>query len=963
MKKLILLVSFFCLTLKFLYAQDEQKIVEFYKDKLDVSTVSMDILKSICKDMKDDFKNKKLSELTNDLIVDFDVKYNLKFKDDIFLSTYKSDLDKAIFKAKENLPSIHFESDLSKFLRADKRKSLVFNYPNEELPKSITPFITPVIQKTFSDFIKRNADSMVNSIENIDELIKKRISYLFANNINLLEIKDVEKFREAFLFLNDEFAFKLKSDTCLIPVTESLIRKTIFFIESNKILIQTNFNTIIEFNKKIQNLKNTNESLQEDLRDLWNNVIYKSNTLNINTELKDEVNFKLELGCNSVKENLEAKIGSIAQFANQIYKYQDDNFKTINDISKTLSNGNFSKKIKEYGQLLERLKNSDLQEYDKKLKEFSDFLEFSTLQTKVIDIFASRSYSFLEKAEKYNNILERGKKIFESGSQIYNSATELFGKIENLKNSNDFLGCMGEVISNAKNITASLKGLNFLSEKDAQNVGEYLNYASAAINIGSSIATGNFAGAFIQTFSLFGSQKPQPSPELQMMKQLMNRIDALDEKLTIKLDQIEAKIDKLTEITVTMYKDMMVGFQLLHEELKNINKKLEDLERLNAILLQDNYKFCVGLENLRKKNNIESFTTYNLMYEVFKNEKTCKNCIEDLEKKLIDPSDLISFESVLTPKKREGEEQFAKYEREQIYEPVMELFNIRYNDHLRNKKRNIINLKYPSKYTTVLNPIYSFTLGYKINFEEINTDQILKRYYDYNFIKQISELVLMYFNLFLMHEKDTYPVSLSTFLNFDYYTHNNNKINLESYLKTLITVTENSLIQQSLISGNVILELIYNIIVGEENNKEKQDLVIKILQFNNNISSNLVTKIINSDKKRNIIDFIDQLKLARKKLEESNSSQSIIINVDDLKFEVKKENTFLVIEKPYKTFNLQLPNYETIIDDQMLFTDGFYEMLDLKEKLRNKYLDLVFTENLDQDKSEFYKLLFLKNSN
>jgi hypothetical protein len=107
----------------------------------------------------------------------------------------------------------------------------------------------------------------------------------------------------------------------------------------------------------------------------------------------------------------------------------------------------------------------------------------------------------------------------------------------------------------AETMYAALTQAGLLEGESAEDVGTVLEYSSVAVSIGLAVAAPNpmsITQGLAAGMSLFARRQPTPSPEQQMLRQALRRLEVLDDKV----DSIQVSIHRLTEFAVEAYKDL-----------------------------------------------------------------------------------------------------------------------------------------------------------------------------------------------------------------------------------------------------------------------------------------------------------------------------------------------------------------------------------------------------------------------
>ncbi|MCW3109927.1 MAG: hypothetical protein JWQ09_4433 [Segetibacter sp.] len=510
---------------------------------------------------------------------------------------------------------------------------------------------------------------------------------------------------------------------------------------------------------------------------------------------------------------------------------------------------------------------------------------------------------------------------------------------------------------------ASQVAKTFPNCRPLQTVAAAANYLMAAVNIGVGVAElyslnpMGLVNIFSGLSSIFGG-KPEPSPEMKMMQQMMDYMSRNFEHIDERLDSIEKKIDRLTQLTVDMYKDMMKSFLVVNDKLDQILWQTNTLYDATRLLVFRPLTNCMNAEENRTRRSIDQFRTYDDLLKFYQGNPGIARClptIREFSSKLLET---VSSFSLSQPSEsfRLGPNDLkqAYYIDTGIYRHMVSLFfNFYGNDCNAINSLGIPSAKISNNgrnYTGVKN------VGKCMEATIENTFSI---YFNYAAINQITNLLITYSSYYLLQDAELAGFNPLTPLAFLKLAGNSDRYNtLVSNLTELLDRTNKSISQQSLMAGNNVLEATYNYLLGvydvnEPNSAFIIDNAVSALQnnvlFAKNFTSKLINESINDPTPNNDARAKRFTDLYYTQSAERKDSLNEEFKIPGAKYELDNTNTLILRITPRggREVTVPIPSPTFIINDEMAQSDGLYSLLSVKQKIVDKLIDITFFQNFE----------------
>jgi hypothetical protein len=787
--------------------------------------------------------------------------------------------------------------------------SVLGNYAQALPTKHLTNFLTPAIQQGYELYVDNEINKGIEEHKNdIDNIIKNRINLLYSNGIDVRTANDEQAFRSMFEVAHGDIPALDRDMNGTL--TKELTKRAYDFIAKNRTELQ------------LLNLKTTQQ--------------YE--------EIKQAVNSSIQ----NFQQELDNKFKELGNSIAELTKNQEDIYKTLDNVQKrvAINEKRISVLEKEMLQVKDNitiLKNKQ-EEHDKLLAQ-------NAFQ---IDILSGYAFQNLNTSQKIN-ALEKGHfdNIFKGDEKQI-----LIAELKEIKTKETIISVSSDVENYSKGIYGGLVNAGVIKGKAAQNVGKLVSAISIVTGI-ARVYAGDISGLMSIVSGIGGLfSKPTPSPEMQMLTQMYEVMNQRFDNVDKHLDRIETKLDTLTSITLGMYKTMMLSFQYTGSQLERINWKINTLNTKATALLYRDYQACKTLRETWEKRNV-SFSSYS-DYSKYYNQ-TCQKCLEGLNDFTIGKD--LSYFFVSSNEQLKGEE-FITSEIRDIYEPTKELFKIFYAQNLNNA---MYALMFPFALTKDVNkPMYIVSKLKELS--PLNSKDVLESYFSYEMVNEFTNMILTFGNYFQTagNNTDFKSVDIKEYLQ-------NNSVNginqdlLEKRLLKLLNITQYSISQQSLMAGNLMLDPVYTTLFNASTNQNTIDLCIKVLNNNKLLATNFGIYIINRN-----LDFKDTLKmksLFENSIDDSKRVDTLnsLMSVNDVRLNVDEtdKKLYLTFITSGQTIRILCPDFETILNNKMINSDAVYSLLESRQKINSKLIDLTFTKNLEADNSmtEKFKYLYKPSDN
>jgi len=463
---------------------------------------------------------------------------------------------------------------------------------NQKLSNDINS-VHPNLNKFNSDFQK--TITIVKSQSDRDKIIFKSVE--FGNSVIMSPVYSVPVLGNIMKEVNNQIFDAAEKD-----LKRNYEKKLAYSLEELRKKNQAKYNEVIQSNDYLEvkkALDEVNFFSNQDYKDLapeFQELIEKSQQIflqeSVNTTLKrilDDVgNQKIEIG------EVTKKINGLSQFTYEFAKESNKRFDNLVNAQNELNT-----KV-----------NSFYQEYqkDKKALDFMQDFMYSKMNTKEkISALESGLFPGLNNEER--NKLKAQLSIVEKREEVINTAQEFFNSASiSLKIAND---------------------LGLGNSPLVQDLSTAINYGQAAFGAVTSFMSGNYLQAISTITGLFGGGKPDIAE--QRHKQIMERFDRIDKKL----EQIDKKLDILIEGQKTIIENQQKTFDFLiqiadniniqHNEIMNEFKTVENAIYINRELIMQDWEnkcqSCLEIIQKRLKLNIDNdlLPPYDLLKKEYTN--------------------------------------------------------------------------------------------------------------------------------------------------------------------------------------------------------------------------------------------------------------------------------------------------------------------------------------------------------
>ena len=877
-----------------------QNTFESYKN-FPIDKSSCQILNSVVLDIKNSSYKDELENFLRKRQNDFLLKSEYNIQDMINDFNLTLDKTKKQYEAQEFLWKS--EGELKKY------GLNVLSKLFEVLPsKYLINFLSPAIQQGIEVYIDNDINEKIESHKDeIDKLIQERINLLYSNGIDVTKETDNKSFENYFAMAHADIP-ALKRDQYGI-FNKELIKRAFDYIDKNR-------SEISLINLKMNNsYEKTNKEVQSKFKTLQGKI-----TQDVKDEFSD-----IGKSISFLTKNQEAVFQSLNNIQQRVIK----NEARIQGLEKEMSSVKY-----------------DISNLKIKQDEHSTLLAQNSFQIEILSGYIFNNLNTDQKLE----ILESkdAEKIFH-----FTNKAELISDLKTIKTKETIIGVSQSIDKYAHLGFNVLEQSGVLKGKDAVKVAKFVYGVSIASGI-ARVCAGDYSGITSVFSGIAGLiSKPQKSPELQMMDKMYETMENHFARIDTALYIINIKIDTLFSVLNKMYSSLMLSYQCLGDQIDRINWRTTEMKKLMTAIIYSDYQACETLKETWESNKI-SFITYSDYKKYFNPD--CQKCLEGLSDFTIGKN-LSYFWVSSNPMLKS--ENFIEEEVTKIYNPTKELFRSFYKDELNS---TFYALMFPVKFTNETNePLYFIT--HNDDLRQLNYDDVIEEYYSYEMINEFSSILLEFAAYFeIAGNHSTYdPPSLKEYLS----RYKENGVNvglLEFRLKKLLDIIQFSFIQQSIISGNLLLEPIYSTLFNFSTNQNEIKLSFEALNNNKLLATNFATYLFHKN-----IDLHDTSRIKRLYENSKVDSRSLdtlnsLIRLNDITFYVDSVNKYICIKfnRNGKDLNLLCPDFNTLINNNMLYSEGIFTLLDSRQKINSRLIDLKFTSNLNKESNmeENFKCLF-----
>ena len=229
------------------------------------------------------------------------------------------------------------------------------------------------------------------------------------------------------------------------------------------------------------------------------------------------------------------------------------------------------------------------------------------------------------------------------------------------------------------------------------------------------------------------------------------------------------------------------------------------------------------------------------------------------------------------------------------------------------------------------------------------------RILNYEFLIQFSNFFIYYSPYFeIAQDQNFNPYTLEEYLRRPETNSAQIKTEQINRIKKLIELTEQSIMQQSLLSGNTLLDDVYQTFRQNES-PEKILLVNKVLENNRLFAYNFATYLLHKNLRvtsgqsqlinfKEIVDKINQDQTATKE-QLDTLNKFMVENTPNgtFTFKFKEADKKLVISytKENNTVEMAIPDSDIILENRMINSEAIQPLLRLRERLIEKLMDRI----------------------
>ncbi|MEN2398372.1 hypothetical protein GKZ90_0001170 [Flavobacterium sp. MC2016-06] len=796
--------------------------------------------------------------------------------------------------------------------------SVLGNYAQALPTKHLTNFLMPAIEQGYELYVDNEIQKGMDlHKDEIDKIIKDRINLLYTNGIDLTTSTDKKAFEDMFALAHGEIPALNREQYAIF--NKELTKRAYDFISSNREQIQ--------------------------LLDLRTTKQYE--------DIKLQVNSKIEDFQKQITDDLDSKLKELGNSIVKLTEGQKRIFKTLDNIQVRVKENESRISTLEKNMILFK---DDIVQLKTIQDEHSKLIIQNSLQ---IDILSGYVFQNLNTTEKIN-ALEKGDfdHVFSTNDDKIKK-NKLLNELKEIKNKETIISVSNDIENYSKAVYSGLVNTGILKGEDSKNVGIFINSVSVLTGA-ARVYAGDASGLMSVVTGLGGLfSKPQDSPESQILKQMHTymkiRFDSIDHHLSI----IETKIDTLSNITLDMHKSMALSFQYTGNQIERINRKNDYLLNHSSYLIFKDYKNCLDQTKVWE-TNINTITTYSDITNSF--NPVCKKCLDGL-------NDFLAGESIQAPFFLSANPNYKNidvidFEINDIYKPTNQLFTIFYPSP---SSKAIYALMFPFSLTSDTNKSLYY-LNKMDYLKEIDNEIVLNEYYNYQLINEFTNNLITFSPFFIVqsNSSDFKPQSINEYL-INNKLNKNNQTLQENRLLKILELIQYSVAQQSMLSGNLMLDPIYATLFNYSTDVEAKNLAIKVLNNNKLLATNFSIYLINKN-----VDLTDKLKVQSlyntasvdtKSLENLNS----LITLNDIKFEIDANNQKLKLtfNREGQKITILCPEFLTILENKMINSEALYTLMDSRQKINSKLIDLTFTKNLSPpstiEKFKYYYSTKTKN--
>ncbi|MEJ1242527.1 hypothetical protein WBG78_30545 [Chryseolinea sp. T2] len=598
----------------------------------------------------------------------------------------------------------------------------------------------------------------------------------------------------------------------------------------------------------------------------------------------------------------------------------------------------------------------DLRKLGEKQKDHAKLVAQNLIQVTVINSYVKKGVEILDSIDSFK---EKASRIF-SEEYMRGFGTQL----ESLKKPT-FSGVVtfaSDTVNSLDAIAATMEKLGVFKGA-ARSVGKFVGYAKLAIGIATSLVPPNPIGLIGALGSLGGLFGGGPSIEQQMFEAMQEGFTKLNERL----DDIERKVDQLTDLVQKMYKNIMQSLQIISNQLGDIKEQLELSNDMLNYLVYKQYNlidaFVKSKEDVTDAVGLEFYVSW---YKINGMPVLVFGELIALTESIANLSFVIRQDVILTGAGAKFSD-VAKLEL-QAYRNILQLFielfpNVE-NEH---KIKNMLLLPPQS------NEYDTFKKGYNLvnDTTGYNFEAYTENYYNTYFLTKLVEYYIT-LQIFYILSRDGQMTPYNTIDEIiDSQKYIKGKLSkCKSRLRNLLDAVNASIVQQSILSGATIIPFLSTVLYGSDN--KRMELVWNAIKLNETLQKNMATFFINA----RVEPFVDRQDLSgfsdlfysvnseRTKLKELNemlikyAEGRLTFGFDDENPDHPQLCLFFLKPRSDEKLRLLIPDLTIVLEEQMIYSSSLFALLAVKEQIITSLVDLGFFGNVSEKQSELYKEVF-----
>ena len=840
--------------------------------------------------------------------------------------------------------------------------------PEQTLPgKYLKKVLDSATQKGFEVTVdKYIEDRVVNTNRaEMDQLVRDRVNLLYSNNVDVTDPShDEQQFRNLFAAATGDIPALDRDDYALF--NKELVKYAYEFIRKNRDEIQkVNLKSEQRYDEVRASFavhiseaeKRITEEVRKEFRELGESVANLTKNQKEVFETLDSIKADIRNNEKRIRV-LEAEMVTVKNDVSQLKRVQDEHTQLISQNAlqiSTLSGYVFDGLSTE--QKLEALKRGDFNNIfrneENKEALIKDLEKLKATET-IIGIFDGLSTEQkLERLKRgdFNNIFRKQE---EKDALVKN-----LEKLKAAETAETIVSVGQNVSAYANQSYETLVQTGVLKGRDAQRVGKFMKYLTSTIQVGTGVArlyAGDPMGGVSVLAGIGGffgtSRSPQVSAEMKFLEQMYEAMNQRFDKIDQHLSVIESKLDALGADVINMHKSIMASFQVVSGELERINWKIDQLYQITSTLLFRHYDACHAIEKARIDNRVQ-FITYSDYGDFHTND--VGECLRGLNDLSISNNNVFFY---FTAVRKEANKQFVDYEVVQIYEPTRDLFRTTYKARIGDA---MAALTYPTETIRDTNtPLLALKgIGGQIT---VDPDEVLANYLNYEMINQFSGLLLTYISYFeISSDSPNFkPDSLDVYLLRTVRQRGFKNSLVQTRLQKLLNLTDIAIAQQSLVAGNLLLEPAYTIMFTGEQKSEDIKLATSILRNNKLFARNfaslllyknlgiLETKKVNGEtvSASRYPEFLKEYERVKQAPEEvATLNKFLYLNDVKFKHSAADGKIYLTFTRLGDEIKILVPEPTVVLTNQMHNTEALFSLLETRQMLMSKLIDLSFTKN------------------